>query len=133
MRLLAHEVLILHLGTLHARLDDRVLALQLGSEGPVALLEPPRRAVDADPAGRESVRLTRLPENVPQPGALLDRHVQLPAEVADVRDAGGECELRADLDRRARSEREPLVGDVRRRDALQDVARARPPEPDRRP
>src|SRR5204862_4593699 len=97
MRLLADEVLLLHLRPLHPRLDDCVLALELCSVGAVALLEPARRSVDANAARREGVRLTRLPEDVPQPRALLDRHVEPPAEIADGRDPRREHEVRGGL------------------------------------
>ena len=96
----------------HVGLDDVVLGVELEAERPVALLDPPGRAVDADPGGDDAVRLARLPERVPQPRALLDRHVQLPAEVADVGDPEREHLQRADLDRAAAREREALVRDV---------------------
>ena len=114
-------------------LDDRVLALELRAVRAVALLEPAGRPVDADPAGTAPCGSTRLPDDVPQPGALLDRDVQLPAEVADVGDARREDAQRPDLDRPAGGEREALVGDVVTGDAREDVARARPPEPERAP
>ena len=66
VRLLADEVLLLHLRPLHAGLDDVVLGLELGAVGAVALLEPPGRAVDADPAGRQAVRLRRPPRARPR-------------------------------------------------------------------
>src|SRR5664279_896235 len=133
MRLLADEVLLLDLRARHAGLDDVVLRLELGAVGAVALLEPPGGGVDADAAGHEPVRLAGLPERVPHARALLDRHVQLPAEVADVRDARGERDLRADLELLAGAEAEALVRDVVGGDCAQDVAGARAPEADRRP
>ena len=88
VRLLADEVLVLDLPPRHVGLDDVVLGVELEAERAVALLDPPGRAVDADPGGHDAVRLAGLPDRVPQPRALLDRHVQLPPEVADVGDAG---------------------------------------------
>ena len=79
------------------------------------------------------MRRAGLPEGVPEARALLDRHVQLPAEVADVRDPRRQGELRADLERAAGAELEGLVGDVVARHRGQDVARPRAPQPDRRP
>ena len=73
------------------------------------------------------MRAARLPQHVPEPGALLDRDVELPAEVADVGDPRREDELRADLDRPARPEREALVGHVVRGDAPR-MSRARGPQ-----
>ena len=131
--LLADEVLVLHLRPGHARLADVVLALQLEAVGAVALLEPAGGAVDADPDRRDAVRPAGLRDHVPQLLALLDRHVQLPAEVAHVGDARGQHPQRVDLDRPAAAEAEALVGDVVAGHRAQDVTRARPPEAERRP
>src|SRR5688572_22859151 len=86
VRLLADEVLVLDLAPRHPGLDDVVLAVELEAEGAVALLEPARGAVDPDARGHDPVRLARLGDQVPEPRALLDGHIQLPPEVADVRD-----------------------------------------------
>ena len=98
VRLLADEVLVLDLAPGHAGLDDVVLAVELGAVSAVTLLEPPGGAVDATARGDHPVRLAGFDEQVPEPCALLDRHIQLPAEVTDVGDAGGEHLDRADLD-----------------------------------
>src|SRR5688572_6825238 len=83
VRLLADEVLVLHTGSRHPCLDGGVLALELGAESAVALLEPAGRAVDADPGCDQAVRSSGFPDEVPEPAPLLDRRVELPAEVAD--------------------------------------------------
>ena len=62
----ADEVVVLHLRPRHARLDHVVLGLELEPVGPVALLEPPGRAVDADPDGRGAVRARRPPTGCPR-------------------------------------------------------------------
>jgi hypothetical protein len=54
---------------------------------------------------------------------LLGRHVQLVAELAEVRDAHAECAGEADVDHARRPERERIVRQVRRRDRLQDRSR----------
>src|SRR6185369_8649207 len=72
-------------------------------------------------------------QRLPQPGALLEGDVQLPPELADVGDARGDDDLRADLDLAAGAELEGVVRQVVARDALEDVAGSRAPEPDRRP
>src|SRR6202011_1796611 len=58
--------------------------------------------------------------------------VQLPAEVADIGDAGGENALRAHLDHPTGAELEAGARDVVGGDRGQDVARARAPQTDRR-
>src|SRR5581483_6240292 len=99
----------------------------LEAEGPVALLEAAGRAVHADAGGDDAVLLPRLPDEVPEPRALLDGDVELPAELPDVGDPRGEDRERVHLDRPARGEREPVVGDVVRREGGEDVARTRAP------
>ena len=133
VRLLADEVLVLDLAPRHPGLDDVVLAVELEAERAVALLEPAGGRVDADAGGHDPVRRAGLRDHVPQPRALLDRHVELPAEVADVGDARGEHAQRAHLDRAAGGEREALVREVVAREARRDVARARAPEAERAP
>ena len=77
--------------------------------------------------------LTCLPEHIPEARPLLDRDVELPAEVADIGDPGGQRPQRPDLDRAAGREREALVGDVVAGRTGQDLPRPRPPEADRAP
>ena len=89
VRLLADEVLVLDLAPRHPGLDHVVIVVELEAERAVALLQAPGRPVDADSRGDDAVRLTGVPDDVPQPRALLERHVELPAQVADVRDPRG--------------------------------------------
>src|SRR5436190_22584716 len=84
VRLLADEVLALDLPPRHVGLDDGVVRVELEAERAVRLLEPARRAVDADARRHNSVGPTRLPDRVPEPRAFAERHVELPAEIADV-------------------------------------------------
>ena len=74
------------------------------------------------------MRLSRLPHEVPEPRALLDRDVELPAEVADVRDPRGEHAQRAELEHAAGREREALVREVVARSARARMSRARGPQ-----
>ena len=71
-----------------------------------------------------------LVQHRPEPGALLDRDVQLPAELADVGDPRGEHGQRVDLDRPAGAEAEALVGDVVAGQRGEDVAGPRAPQAD---
>ena len=112
VRLLADEVLRLHARRGHAGLDDVVLGLQLVAMSAVALLEAASSPIHADAARGQAVRPPGLPQRVPQQKALLHRHVQLPAQVADVRDPRGEDTHGADVDGAARAELEPFVRDV---------------------
>ena len=66
VRLAADEVRVLDLGPLHAGLDDRPLAVQLGAVRAVALLHASGRAVDADADGHEPLRVAGLADQVPQ-------------------------------------------------------------------
>src|SRR5207342_2955196 len=125
IRLAADEVGLLDLRAEHVGLDQVEFELELGAVRAVTLLEPPGRAVDADPERDDAMRLTCLPERVPQPGTLFHRDVQLPAELADVRDARGEDGDATELDRPARPEREAGIRDVRGGRRRDDVARAR--------
>jgi hypothetical protein len=86
VRLLADELFLLDPRPGHARLHRGVLALELGAEGAVALLEPSGGAVDADPGRDEAMRLAGFADEIPEPAALLDGDVELPAEVAHVGD-----------------------------------------------
>src|SRR4029453_17228173 len=90
------------------------------------------RAVDADARGNDPVRCAGLADEVPQLGAALHRDVELPTELADVRDAGRQDVERAELDRAARAELERLVADVALGEVAEDVARPRAPQADRR-
>src|SRR5260370_11824560 len=103
VRRLADEVLVLDARRRHAGLDDVVLGLELVAVRAVALLQAACRAVYANAARHQSMRPPRLPQRVPQLESLLDRHVQLPAQVTHVRDARGEPSLRADLEAGARA------------------------------
>ena len=127
----ADEVGGLDLGPLHARLDDRALAVELEAVRAVALLDAAGGAVHADADGHRAIGLARLVQQVPQPGALLHRHVELPAQLADVGDPGGEHRQVAELDGAAGQEREAGVRDVVVGEAAEDVAGLRPPQPDR--
>ena len=86
VRLLADEVLVLDLAPGHAGLDDVEVRLELGAVGAVGLLQAPGGAVDADPGRDDPMRGPASRDDVPQPRALLDRDVQLPAELTDVGD-----------------------------------------------
>ena len=66
------------------------LGVELGTVGAVALLDPAGGAVDADAGRHRAVRRARLEQRLPQLGGVLHRDVELPAELADVGDAGGE-------------------------------------------
>ena len=85
-RVAADEVAV---GLAHAEgepgLKRRLVRRDVGSPHAVALLEP-QRIDRAIPAGDEPVRVAGLPQRPPQPGAVLGRAVQLPAELAGVRD-----------------------------------------------
>src|SRR5581483_593367 len=82
----------------HAGLDDVVLALQLGAVSAVALLQTTGGPVDTGPHRDGAMGQAGLRDDVPQPRALLDGHVQLPAEIADVGDPAGDDRERTDLD-----------------------------------
>ena len=80
------------------------------------------------PTGDQPVRLAGLPERVPDPQALLDRDVDLPAELADVADPRGERPDAVDVDGLRGQEREALVADVGAAvDAAPRTSRARGP------
>src|SRR5439155_332162 len=81
----------------HTGLDDVVVRVELEPKGAVTLLEPAGRAVDADAGGDDTVRLTCFANEIPQLRALFDRDVELPAELAHIRDARGEHAQRGDL------------------------------------
>ena len=132
VRPFAGEVFLLHPWRGHPRLHDVVFGLQLVAVRPVALLEPSGGAVHPDAACHEAVRLARLPQRVPELEPLLDRDVELPAQVTDVGDARGQHALGADLDRAAGTELEAVVGDVVGRRPCQNLARAWPPKADGR-
>src|SRR6185503_327347 len=133
VRLTADEGRLLDPRPLHVRLDEVELELELVAVGAVALLEPACRAVDADPERDDAVRSARLPERVPQALALFHRYVQLPAELADVRDARSQDGDATELDRPARAEREAGVRDVVGGRGRHHVTRPRTPDPGRAP
>ncbi len=87
VRLLADEVFGLHARGLHARLDYVVFGLELVAVGAVALFEPPGGAVHADSTGGKAERTACLPQHVPELQSLVDGDVELPAQVAHIRDA----------------------------------------------
>ena len=130
--LLADELRGLHLGTLHAGFDDGALGIELEAEGPVALLDAPGRAVDADADGDGAVVLPGSEYDVPQLRGLVHRHVELPAELADVGDPGGEhgAVHALDGDLATGEEAEAAVGHVVAAEPGEDVAGARSPEAD---
>src|SRR6185312_4475011 len=103
---LAGERVLLHLRPGHPGLDQGVVGGQLVAERAVALLQPAGGPVDADADRHQPMARARLPQRVPQPGPLLHRHVQLPAELADVGDARGEHGKAAGLNLAAGAERE---------------------------
>src|SRR5439155_13788900 len=86
VRLLADEVFALHLPPRHVGFDDGVIRIELEAERAVGLLEAAGRPVDADAGGDDPVRLPRFPHSVPELRAVLERDVELPAEIADVRE-----------------------------------------------
>src|SRR5437660_9279113 len=129
VRLLADELLALDLPPRHVGLDDGVVRVELEAERAVRLLEPARRAVDADARRHDSVRPAGLPDRIPELRAFVERHVELPAEIADVPDARSDYVEPVDRHVLPRAEREGLVRDVVARDRLEHVACARPPEP----
>src|SRR5699024_12323943 len=95
-------------------------------------LEPAGVAVDAEADGDGSVLAAGLEEGVPEPQPGFHRHVELPAEVADIGDAGGEHLKRPDLDGPAGGEPEALVGDIGGGETAEDVAGPGAPQTDRR-
>ena len=130
----ADEVGGLHLGALHARLDDGALGVELGAVGAVALLDAAGRAVDADADGYGAVVLARAEDGVPQLGGLVERHVELPAELADVGDPRGQHRGVHALDRdlAAGQHPEPVAGHVVAGERGEDVAGLRAPQADGR-
>ena len=133
VRFPADELLVLGLAPGHPGLDDVVVGLEFRPVGAVALLEPSRGAVDADAGGNDAVRRAGLRNDLPQARSLLDRDVELPAEIAHIRDPRDQDLERTDLDHPAARERKPLVRDVLTGGAGQDVSRPRTPEPERAP
>ena len=111
-----------------ARLERRGLRREVASPRPVALLEAERvdRAV---PARDEPVRLACCDERVPESRTVFRRAVELPAELADVRDP--RCN---DGDRADRELSCAHVGKVERRlrQRLQHGPCVRPPETEAR-
>src|SRR4051794_17928871 len=80
----AHEIGVLERRPGHAGLHEVEVELELCAVRPVALLEPGRDGIRPDPDRHEPMRLPRPPERIPDPEPLLDRDVDLPAELADV-------------------------------------------------
>ena len=77
----------------------------------IALLQP--AGFDGAVAGiGDAVRLARLHDRVVEAGGVFDRHVQLPAEFADIADAGGADLGVAELDLADREIGKGGVGEV---------------------
>src|SRR5207245_10066655 len=94
----------------------------------IALLEAKR--VDGLVSARDKPKLVaRLPDRVPQPQPKLGRAIQLPAQLADIRDAKRETRDAADRDLARGHEREGVVADVGRRQPPENRPGRRPPEP----
>src|SRR5450759_705332 len=107
------------------------LRANVGAPHPVALLQS--QGVDGlVAAGGESLPVPGLPEGVPQPQAELGRAVQLPPELAHVRDAEGEARNGADGEALRRHEWERFVADRARCERLENLPRGGAPESDAR-
>src|SRR5260370_1210979 len=104
-----------------------------GAEGAVPLPRARGGPDHADAGRHQAVRLAGLPQGVPQPQALLDRHVQFPAELAHVGDPGREHHGAADLDLTAGAEPQPRARDGGGRHPRHPGPRSRAPHPHRRP
>ena len=76
--------------------------------------------------------MARLPDRVPQPQPKLGRAIQLPAQLADIRDAKRETGDAADGDVAGGHERKGVVADVGRRQSLENRSGRRSPESDAR-
>ena len=99
---------------------------------PVALLQAQR--VERPAARRDHAeRLPGLPERVPELQPVLRRRVELPAELADIRHPERQRRDVADRDLPGREVGEAVVGEVVVADALDQVAGARPPQPQAAP
>ncbi len=139
----------LRLACLHQRVPaDEFTLVQLHSESQAGLigihLGPDVGAPDSIPlfeperihglvaAGAEPMIATRFPDRVPQPEPELGRAVQLPAELAYVRDAQRQARHGTDRQLSCGHVRERLVRDVGRGEWLQDLARRRSPQTDAR-
>src|SRR5206468_1686891 len=109
-RLAADEVdaLVEADGEAEPGLEGRLVRRDVARQDPVALLDPERvdRAV---PAGDEPVRPTRLPQRVPEGQAVFGRRVELPTELADVRDPERDRRDAPDGDLARSQVREPVV------------------------
>ena len=102
---------------------DRVVVRgQLAAEGPVRLLQPQR--LDRVVAGVGQAKpVARGDQVLVGADGELGRHVQLPAELADVGDPGGADRGVAEVDRVTSAERERLVAEIGAREPGQQVAR----------
>src|SRR5882672_12721077 len=114
-----------------ARLVRVGLRADVRGPRPVSLLQPQgfHRLVAA---GDQPLVATGLPDRVPEPLTELRRAVELPAQLAHVRDSQGEAWHRADRELLGGHEGERLVADRRRSQRLKDVARRRSPQPNAR-
>ena len=117
----ADEVRVLERGPGHARLDQVEIELQFRAVGSVALLEPGRDRVCADPDRDHAVGLPGGPQRVPDPEALLHRDVDLPAELADIADPRCQRPDAIDVHRLRGQERETGVADIGIGDRREDV------------
>ena len=131
VRRFADEVLFLHLPPRHVGLDDVVVSVELGAERAVRLLEPPGRAVDADPRGDDAVRLAPPPRARPTASRRPPSRRRSPSRGRRRRRSATRTREPVQVEQLPGAEREALVRDVAARDRRKDVARARPPQPDR--
>src|SRR5215207_10722941 len=96
---------------------------------PVALLQP-EPAESAAAARDDAQRLPSLPQEIPQPQAEISRGVELPPELPDVREPERDDRNLTHEDPVRSEEPERLVREVVLGQALDQLARARPPYPD---
>ncbi len=105
-----------------------VVRSDVAAPDPIALFESQRvdRLVSRS---HEPVRHTCLPQGVPEPKPELRRRVELPAELADVRDARGEARDRTDREVLCTHVRKRVIRQACGREGLQHLPRLRPPDP----
>src|SRR5919109_68029 len=111
------------------RLVRVVRAPHVLAPGAVALLEA--QAVEGAAArGDEAQRLPGSPQEVPETKAQVRRRVELPTELAHVRQAQSDHRHVPDEDPACPKEAEPLVREVVLAQTLHDLYRPRAPQPD---
>src|SRR4029077_2839190 len=116
-------------GETETGLVGRVVGGDVRAPDAIALLEPKR--VDRPVAAAdEAVRTPCSPERVEEHRAELGRAVELPTELADVRDANGQAGRRPDGEFARVHVREGAVREVGGGERLQDLSRRRAPEPE---